>query len=145
MRSLKAQSHAVWDCKYHIVIVPKYRKKILYEPIRVQIGKIIRELASQKECEILEGGATQDHMHFVISIPPKHPVAGIIGFLKGKSAIKIHNTFSNKRSVTQKHFWSRGYYVSTVGIDEETIRKYVQNQWKNDQFYDGPQLDLRWN
>lgn len=145
MRSFKAQSHVMWDCKYHVVIVPKYRKKVLYEPIRTQVGKIIRELASQKECTIHEAGATPDHIHFLISIPPKYSVAHVLGFLKGKSAIKIHNTCSKKKSVSQKSFWSRGYFVSTVGIDEETIEKYIQDQWKNDQFFDGPELDLRWN
>jgi len=146
MRSFKAQSHVVWDCKYHVVIVPKYRKKTLYGEVRVQIGKMIRELASQKECEILEGGVTPDHMHFLISIPPKYSVAHVMGFLKGKSAIKAHNTFAKKRrTITEKCFWSRGYFVSTVGIDEETIRKYIQDQWKKDQFFDGPAMDLRWD
>ena len=145
MSSFESQSHVVWDCKYHVVIVPKYRKKVLYAPVRVQIGKIIRELAKQKEVEILEATACPDHMHMVMRIPPKHSVAYIMGFLKGKSAIKIHNTFSKKRAVTQKSFWARGYCVSTVGIDEQTIRKYVQDQWKNDQFFDGDAMDLYWN
>ena len=144
MSSFESQSHVVWDCKYHVVIVPKYRKKILYGPVRVQIGKIIRELAKQKEVEVLEGNACPDHMHMVLKIPPKHSVAYIMGFLKGKSAIRSHNVFSKKRAVTQKAFWSRGYFVNTVGVDEEIIRKYVQDQWKNDKFFDGDQLDLRW-
>ena len=84
-------------------------------------------------------------MHLVFSIPPNHSVAYIMGFLKGKSAIRAHNTFARKRSVSQKSFWSRGYFVSTVGVDEDVIRKYVQDQWKNDQFFDGPELDLRWD
>lgn len=145
MRSFESQSHVVWDCKYHVVIVPKYRKHKLYGPVRVQIGKIIRELAKQKEVEVLEGNACPDHMHMVLKIPPKHSVAYVMGFLKGKSAIKAHNIFSRKRAVTQKSFWSRGYFVHTVGVDEDTIRKYVQDQWKNDQFFDGPELDLRWD
>ncbi|MBU2213087.1 IS200/IS605 family transposase [Patescibacteria group bacterium] len=145
MRSFKSQAHVLWDCKYHIVIVPKYRKKILYGTTRVEIGNIIRELAKQKEVEVIEGTACPDHMHMVISIPPKHSVAYIMGFLKGKSAIRAHNTFARKRSVTQKSFWSRGYFVSTVGVDEDVIRKYVQEQWKNDQFFDGPGLDLKWD
>ena len=144
MRSFESQSHVVWDCKYHAVIVPKYRRKVLYGPVRVQIGKIIRELAKQKEVEVLEGNACSDHMHMVLKIPPKHSVASIMGFLKGKSAIRAHNMFSRKRAVTQKKFWSRGYFVNTVGIDEDIIRKYVQDQWKNDKFFDGDQLDLRW-
>ncbi|MDP7247681.1 MAG: IS200/IS605 family transposase [Candidatus Peribacteraceae bacterium] len=145
MRSFKAQSHVMWDCKYHIVIVPKYRKKVLYGTARVEIGTIIRELAKQKEVEVIEGTACPDHMHMILSIPPKHSVAYIMGFLKGKSAIRAHNTFARKRSVSQKSFWSRGYFVSTVGIDEDIIRKYVQDQWKNDQFFDGPELDLHWD
>jgi len=145
MRSFTTQNHVAWDCKYHIVIVPKYRKKILYGQVRVQIGKIIRELAQQKESEVIEGTACPDHVHLVLSVPPKYSVSHVIGFLKGKSAIKAHNTFAKQRyTVGQKSFWSRGYYVNTVGIDEDEIVKYVQNQWKNDQFHDGPQLDLRW-
>ena len=135
----------MWDCKYHIVIVPKYWKKVLYGTARVEIGTIIRELAKQKEVEVIEGTACPDHMHMILSIPPKHSVAYIMGFLKGKSAIRAHNTFARKRSVSQKSFWSRGYFVSTVGIDEDIIRKYVQDQWKNDQFFDGPELDLHWD
>ena len=146
MRSFTASSHTVWDCKYHVVIVPKYRKQVLYGQVRTQIGKMIRELAPQKESEILEGGATPDHMHFLIRIPPKYSVSHVMGFLKGKSAIKVHNTFSKKRRViAQKSFWSRGYFVNTVGADEDTIKKYIQNQWKKDQFFDGPQLDLHWD
>jgi putative transposase len=145
MSSFESQSHVVWDCTYHVVIVPKYRKKVLYGPVRVQIGKIIRELAKQKEVEVLEGNACPDHMHMVLKIPPKHSVAYIMGFLKGKSAIRMHNLFSKKRPLTQKNFWSRGYCVSTVGLDETMIRKYVQDQWKNDQFFDGPGLDLQWD
>ena len=145
MRSFTSQSHVVWDCKYHIVIVPKYRKKVLYGQVRIQIGKIIRELASQKEVEVLEGTACPDHIHLVLRIPPKHSVSSIMGFLKGKSAVRAHNMFSRKRPITQKHFWSRGYFVNTVGVDEDVIRKYVQDQWKKDQFFDGPELDLRWD
>ena len=119
---------------------------MLFEPIRTQIGKMIRDLARQKETEILEGHALPDHIHLLVSIPPKYSVAHIVGFLKGKSAIKMHNSFSQKRhSLMQKSFWSRGYYVSTVGINEDVIKKYIQNQWKDDQYVDGDQLDLSWN
>lgn len=107
---------------------------------------MLRELAARKESEVLEGNACPDHLHFLISIPPKYSVAHVMGFLKGKSAIQAHNTFSKKRrTICEKSFWSRGYFVSTVGIDEDTIKKYIQDQWKNDQFYDGPQLDLHWD
>ena len=147
MRSFTSASHTVWDCKYHVVIVPKYRKRVLYGQVRTQIGKMIRELALQKESEILEGGTTPDHMHFVMRIPPKYSVAHVMGFLKGKSVIKAHNTFSKKRRViAQKSFWARGYFVSTVGVDEETIRKYVRNQSEQDRLYDhDPKLDLSWD
>lgn len=146
MRSFQSSSHTVWDCKYHIVIIPKYRKKVLFGPVRVQIGKIIRELAKQKESEILEGNACPDHIHLLISIPPKYSVAHVVGFLKGKSAIRIHQQCSRKRRHTAgKAFWSRGYFASTVGIDTDVVKKYIQNQWKNDQFLDGPELDLHWD
>ena len=144
MRSFESQSHVKWYCKYHIIIVPKYRKKLLFGSARVQIGRILRELAKQKECEIIEGHALADHIHMVISIPPKYSVAHVIGFLKGKSAIRAHNLFSKKRLIVQKTFWSRGYCVSTVGLDEEEVKKYVREQWKHDQFFDGEHMDLRW-
>ena len=145
MRSFQTLNHTKWDCTYHVVIVPKYRKKLLFGQVRVQIGKMLKELAAQKESEILEGHALPDHIHIVISIPPKYSVSYIIGFLKGKSAIKAHNMFCTKtRPIPPKYFWSRGYFVRTVGIDEGTVRKYVQEQWKNDQSFDGPQLDLHW-
>ncbi len=144
MSSFESQSHVVWDCTYHVVIVPKYRKKILYGPIRVQIGKILRDLTKQIEVQVVEGTACPDHIHLVLKIPPKHSVAYTMGFLKRKSAIKVHNTFSKKKPLSQKSFWSRGYFVNTVGVDKETILKYVRDQWKNDQFFDGPEMDLRW-
>ena len=112
--------------------------------MRQQIGIIIRELASQKETEIIEGTACSDHIHLIARIPPKYSVAHIIGFLKDKSAIKMHSQFSKQHRTTHKAFWSRGYFVDTIGIDEDTITKYVQNQWKTDKYVDGDQLDLRW-
>lgn len=145
MQTLEVQSHVVWDCIYHVVIVPKYRKKLLFEPIRTQIGKMLRELAAQRETEILEGHALPDHIHLVLKIPPKYAVSYVVGFLKGKSAIKIHNQLSTKtRPTPPRFFWSRGYFVRTVGIDEETVKKYVREQWEKDKYFDGPQLDLRW-
>jgi len=140
------QNHTTWECIYHIVIVPKYRKKNLYGNVRKRIGQIIRELAKQKEVEIIQAHACPDHIHMILSIPPKHSVASVMGFLKGKSAIRAHLEFSkNKKPLTQKSFWSRGYFVRTVGIDRETAEKYVRDQWKKDQYVDGPQLDLSWN
>jgi putative transposase len=145
MSSLETQSHVVWDCIYHIVIVPKYRKKLLFEPLRAQVGKMLRDLARQKESEIIEGHALPDHIHLVIRIPPKYSVAYVMGFMKGKSAIRLHNMLSaRRRAAPPRFFWSRGYFVRTVGIDEDTVKKYVQEQWKRDQLFDGPAMDLRW-
>lgn len=140
------QSHVTWKCEYHLVITPKYRKKTLYGPVRKRAGEIIRELAKRKGVDVIEGNACPDHIHMVLSIPPSISVAGVIGFIKGKSAIRLHYEFGKRRgNLQQKSFWSRGYFVSTVGIDRETIIKYVQDQWKKDKFNDGPQLDLYWN
>jgi putative transposase len=135
----------MWECIYHIVIVPKYRKKVLFGEVRIMVGRLLRELADQRGIEIIEGNVCPDHVHLILSIPPKFSVANTLGFLKGKSAIRIHNTFSRKRSLLQKSFWSRGYFVRTVGIDRETAERYVRDQWKKDQFIDGPELDLAWN
>jgi putative transposase len=138
-------SHVQWECKYHVVIVPKYRKKILYGQVRQRVGQILRSLAQQKDVEIIEGFVCIDHVHMVISIPPKYSIAMVIGFMKGKSAIRIHQEFSKHyKSYHGKHFWSRGYFVSTVGLDEEMIKKYVRNQEKTDKLADGQELDLNW-
>ena len=139
------QSHVTWKCEYHVVIVPKYRKRALYGPVRKRTGEIMRELAKRKGVEVIEGNATPDHIHMVLSIPPRASVAEVMGFLKGKSAIRLHLEFGKKGNLQQKSFWSRGYYVSTVGINREEIIKYVQDQWKKSKFIDGPQLDLYWN
>jgi putative transposase len=129
MREWQSLAHVKWECKYYVVIVPKYRKKTLYGRIRNAVGKIIRQLCRQKEVELLEGHAMPDHIHLVLSIPPKYSIAMVVGFLKGKSAIHIHRQLQGvKQGFTGKHFWSRGYCVSTVGMDEETIRSYVKNQ-----------------
>ena len=136
----------MWDCTYHIVIIPKYRKRVLYGDKRQRIGEIIKELSKQKEVEIKEGHACPDHIHMVMMIPPKYSVAHVMGFLKGKSAIRMHMEFCKvRKAVSQKAFWSRGYFVSTVGIDEEIIKKYVRDQWKKDKYNDGEQLDLNWD
>ena len=138
-------SHVRWECKYHVVIVPKYRKKNLYGKVRQRAGQILRSLAKQKEVEILEGFVCVDHVHMVLSIPPKYSVAMILGFLKGKSAIRIHQEFSKHyKNYHGKHFWSRGYCVSTIGLDEEMIKEYVRNQETTDKLQDGQQLDLTW-
>lgn len=129
MREWKSQSHVRWYCRYHVVIVPKYRKKAIYGRLRKEIGKILRQLCEQFEIELVEGTAVADHVHLCLAIPPKYSVANAVGKLKGKSAIKIHREFlGRKRNFTGFHFWARGYCVSTVGLDEQIIRKYIRNQ-----------------
>ena len=121
--------HTVWECKYHIVWIPKYRKKVIYRDLRRDLGKILRNLAQQKGCEIIEGHLMSDHVHILISIPPKYRVSEIVGFIKGKSAITIARTyFGRRKNFTGQHFWARGYHVSTVGRDEAVIRKYIKDQ-----------------
>ena len=138
MHEWESLSHVRWDCKYHVVIVPKYRKKKLYGKIRTGVGEIVRELCRQKRLELLEGHLMPDHVHICISVPPKFSIAFVIGFLKGKSAIRIHREILKEKRVTGLHFWSRGYCVSTVGLDEETIRKYIRDQEKHEK----DQMDL---
>lgn len=125
-------SHSKWDCKYHVVFVPKYRRKVLYGEIRKQLGPIFHELARQKECQILEGHLMPDHVHMCIAIPPKHAVSSVIGFLKGKSAIAIARLQGKERNFAGEQFWARGYAVSTVGFNEDEIRRYIRNQEGSD-------------
>ena len=126
-------SHSRWDCKYHVVFIPKKRRKVLFLNRRKEIAQIFHELAKQKECEILEGSTMCDHVHMCLSIPPKHAVSSIIGFLKGKSAIAAARMFCGReRNFTGEHFWARGYYVSTVGYELEKIKKYIREQEEND-------------
>ena len=130
-------THSVWECKYHIVWIPKYRRKVLYKELRQYLGEMLRELAKQKECTIEEGHLMGDHVHILISIPPKYSVSQVVGFLKGKSAIGIaRNYFGRKRNFSGQSFWARGYHVSTVGRDEEKIRKYIQHQEREDKRLD---------
>ena len=129
MHDWQSQSHVKWDCKYHIVIVPKYRKKLLYGKLRKKVGPILKELCRQKGVEVVEGHTMPDHIHMCLSIPPKLSVAFLIGFLKGKSAVIIHRMSGEKR-VHGMHFWAVGYCVSTVGLDEQTIREYIRTQEK---------------
>ena len=122
-------SHTKWDCKYHVVFVPKRRRAVLYGNIRKHIGPLFHELAKQKECTILEGHIMPDHIHMLIMIPPKYAVSSVIGFLKGKCAIAIARKFSGKeRNFTGEHFWARGYAVSTVGFETQQVRDYIKNQ-----------------
>lgn len=127
--SYNSLSHSKWDCKYHIVFVPKYRKKKLYGDIRRFLGKVFHELANQRESKIIEGHMVQDHVHMMISIPPKYSVAEVIGYIKGKSAIAVAREFGGReRNFNGERFWARGYAVSTVGFEADKIREYVKNQ-----------------
>lgn len=126
-------SHSKWDCKYHVVFIPKYRRRVLYGGIRKFLGQQFHELANQKGCKIIEGHMVQDHVHMLISIPPKYSVSEIIGYIKGKSAIAVARHFSGrKRNFNGERFWARGYAVSTVGFNESQIRAYVKNQQQLD-------------
>lgn len=126
-------SHSVWECKYHVVFIPKYRRKTLFGAIRKDLGIVFKDLARQKGSEIQEGHLMSDHVHMLISIPPKYSVAHVVGYIKGKSAIHIARRFRGKeKNFTGEHFWARGYFVSTVGRDEITIREYIKNQEKED-------------
>ena len=141
MDDLQSLHHSRWECKYHIVWIPKCRRKVLYGQIRPHLGEMFRELALQKESKILEGHLQPDHVHMLISIPPKYAVAQVVGFIKGKSAISIARNFLGRRTnFMGQHFWARGYYVSTVGKDEEAVRKYIQEQEKADHKLDQMKL-----
>ena len=129
MREWQSLSHVRWYCRYHVVFVPKYRKRAIFGNLRREIGKLLRELCVEHEIELVEGHAKADHVHLLLSIPPKFSVANTVGYVKGKSAIRIHRQFLRReRNFTGFHFWARGYCVSTVGLDEEKIRTYIQNQ-----------------
>ena len=133
MRSIESLSHTRWECKYHIVFIPKYRKKAIFGQIRHELGEVFRRLARQKESVIEEGHVMPDHVHMMISIPPKYAVSQVIGFIKGKSAIHIARVYSGrKRNYVGQHFWARGYFASTVGRDEQVIREYIRHQEAED-------------
>ena len=137
MNNEQSLAHTRWECKYHVVWIPKYRRKKLFGEIRRELGPVLRELAKHKGSEILEGKMKADHVHMLISIPPKYAVSHVIGYLKGKSAIHIARTFGGRqKNFTGEHFWARGYYVSTVGIDEAALRRYIQQQEDDDRRLD---------
>ena len=119
-------SHVRWECKYHIVIIPKYRKRELYGQFRNRVGEVIRDLCRQRGVELLEGHLMGDHIHMCLSIPPKFSVAFVIGFVKGKSAVRIHRQILKSKRVTGLHFWARGYCVSTVGLDEVSKKMHLR-------------------
>ena len=128
MHEWQSLSHVRWDCKYHVVIIPKYRRKVFYGRLRRQIGTILRELCRQRGVEMLEGHAMPDHIHMCLSIPPKYSVAFVLGFLKGKSAVRIHRELLHERRMSGLSFWASGYCVSTVGLDETLVRQYIREQ-----------------
>jgi putative transposase len=132
MQDENSLAHSVWECKYHVVWIPKYRRKKLYGQLRTYLGERLRELAKQKDSTILEGHMCPDHIHMLIQIPPKHSVARVTGCIKGKSAIAIARNYMGKTTATGQSFWARGYYVSTVGRNVEVIRKYIQEQETED-------------
>ena len=129
MDEFESLSHSKWECKYHVVFIPKCRRKTLYGQLKKHLGEVLRKLAQQKESEILEGHLMPDHVHMLISIPPKYAVSQVVGFIKGKSAIHLARVYGErKRSFVGHHFWARGYFVSTVGRDEAVIREYIKHQ-----------------
>jgi len=141
MRRIGSLNHSRWECKYHVVFIPKYRKKTIFGRIRSELGEIFRRLAEQKESRIEEGHLMPDHVHMMISIPPKYAVSQVIGFIKGKSAIHIARRYAEvKRNFVGQHFWARGYFVSTVGRDEEVIREYIRHQEQEDRRRDQMEL-----
>ena len=130
-------NHSTWDCKYHIVFIPKYRKKAIFGIIRQRLGEVFRDLAKRRESEIEEGHLMTDHVHMLISIPPKYSVAEVVGFMKGKSSIWVAQNVERKaKNFAGHHFWARGYFVSTVGRDEEMIRAYIKHQELQDKQMD---------
>ena len=131
--TMKSLAHSRWDCKSHIVFIPKYRRKAIYGEVRKLLGEIFHDLARQKECRIIEGHLLADHVHMCLEIPPKHAVASVIGFLKGKSALAIARRVQEKdRNFVGEHFWARGYAVSTVGFELESVKKYIREQEQAD-------------
>ncbi len=133
MRDYKSLSHTRWDCKYHIVFIPKKRRKLIFGVIRKHLGEVFHDLAQRKGVVIEEGHLMKDHVHMCLSIPPKLAVSNVVGYLKEKSAISIARNFKGKqKNFTGEAFWARGYFVSTVGLDEEMVREYIRNQEKND-------------
>jgi putative transposase len=133
MDTLESLNHSVWDCKYHVVFIPKCRRKTLYGQLRQHLGQVFRQLAVQKESRIEEGHLLVDHVHMLIAIPPKYAVSQVVGFIKGKSAIHLARVYGErKRNFVGQHFWARGYFVSTVGRDEAVIREYIKRQEEAD-------------
>ena len=142
MKECQSLSHTRWDCKYHVVFIPKRRKKLIFGKLRKHIGAVLHDLANQKESEIVEGHLMLDHIHMCISIPPEYSVSHMVGFIKGKSAIAIAHQLGRRKNFTGESFWARGYFVSTVGLNEEMVRAYIRDQEKEDERYDQLKLDM---
>ena len=141
MDESESLSHSKWECKYHVVFIPKCRRRTLYAQLRRHLGEVFRTLAEHKESRILEGHLMPDHVHMLISIPPKYAVSSVVGYIKGKSAIHLARVYGErKRNFVGQHFWARGYFVSTVGRDEEVVRRYIRHQEQEDERLE--QLDL---
>jgi putative transposase len=141
MQNYESLRHTCWECKYHEVFIPKCRRRTLYGQIRRELGGVFRDLAQQKESEVIEGHLMVDHVHMLISAPPKYSVAQVMGYIKGKSAIHIARVYAGRRrNFVGKHFWARGYWVSTVGKNEAAVRRYIQEQEKEDKRLDQMEL-----
>ena len=135
--NIDSLSHTRWNCKYHIVFAPKYRRQIVYGKIKTSIGKILRTLCEQKKVEILEAEACADHIHMLVSIPPNLSVSQFMGYLKGKSSLMIFDRHANlKYKYGNRHFWCRGYYVNTVGANKKAIEEYIRHQLDEDEAYE---------
>ena len=133
VNDINSLAHTKWNCKYHIVFAPKYRRKVFYEEKRLEIGQILGQLCEWKGIGIIEAEVCPDHIHMLVSIPPKYSVASIMGYIKGKSSLMIFDRHANlKYKFGNRHFWSEGFYVSTVGVNDATVRKYIQEQEKYD-------------
>ena len=136
-KDINSLDHTTWRCQYHVVFAPKYRRMVIYREIRADIGKILRQLCQQKGVEIIEAEACPDHIHMLLSIPPKYSVSQIMGFLKGKSSLMIFDRHANlKYKYGYRHFWARGYFVDTVGRNKKQIQEYIKNQLQEDQIAD---------
>ena len=139
---INSLAHTKWECKYHIVFAPKYRRQIIYGNIKADIGQMLRKLCDYKGIEIIEAEACKDHIHMLISIPPKYSVAQVMGYLKGKSSLMIFEKYANlKYKYGNRHFWCRGYYVSTVGANKKAIQEYIKNQLQED--YSDDQMSIK--
>ena len=141
MDKIASLSHSKWECKYHVVFIPKCCRRVLYGQLRKHLGEVFHDLAQHKDSRIEAGHLMPDHVHMLISIPPKHAISQVVGYIKGKSAIHVARVYGErKRSFSGQHFWARGYFVSTVGRDEATIRAYIQHQEREDQRFDQRRL-----